>query len=217
MNYYLQSAIYLASFLIPCGVSIFRYKQFDKGFKTIALLVFVSFFVEVFALFSAVVFKNNLMIYNFELLINTILTLSYFEIIMQKLKKIGVIRILQVLTFIFWVLSVTMLHKINSINTSFLIFSGVLNISLSILFLDTLSSDKRKEIFRLSDSPNFWITSILLFYWCFSFVQWALYRTFTKETYGFELLEMSLTLVTILVNLGYSIIFFRYPKFRNKC
>lgn len=198
-------------------MSLYRYKQFDKGFKIITHLVFVSFLVEILALFSALVFKNNLVVYNFELVINTLLILCYFESLLPKLNKFGIIKILKVVTFVFWILSITLLHKINTINTSFLIFSGVLNICLSVLFLDALSSDKRKTYFRLSDSPNFWITSILLFYWCFSFVQWALYRTFTKDTFGFEFLELSLTLVTILVNFGYTFIFFSYPKFRSKC
>lgn len=216
LSYYTQSIIYLISFFIPMLFGIMRFKQLDNGLQLIVYLLIVSFIIEVIAFFFAILYKNNLVIYNFELLINTILLFNYFKFNIEQLKNTFHSILITASIFTFWLFTILFICKIDSINTTFIIFQGVFVMGLSILLLDKLSSQKRRVVYKLSQSPNFWIATILLFYWCLTFMQWSLYRTFTKEAISTEYIDTSLTIITILLNLGYAYILFRYPKLKYR-
>lgn len=96
-----------------------------------------------------------------------------------------------------------------------MIYEGVMVIALSLFSLDKISTKSRKKVVKITRSSVFWISTIFLFYWLMTFVQWMLYESYPESMKEFEYLELFLTLTTIMVNICYSVIFYISPKLDN--
>lgn len=178
-------------------------------------MAITSFLSEVIALLFAIIFKNNLVIYNIEMLINGIVILVYFKSNNTIPKKRNALSIIIFLTIISWVFSIYLQKSFSTINTGFMIYEGVMVIALSLFSLDKISTKSRKKVVKITRSSVFWISTIFLFYWLMTFVQWMLYESYPESMKEFEYLELFLTLTTIMVNICYSVIFYISPKLDN--
>lgn len=175
-------------------------------------MAITSLLSEVIALFFAIIYKNNLLVYNLEMLFNSIIIILYFKSCNTELNKRNIVPILVFSTIVFWVFSVISIKSFAAINTVFMIYEGIMVIAFSLFSLDKISTTGRKKVLKISLSSNFWISTVFLFYWFMTFAQWMLYESYPESMKEFEYLELFLTISTILVNICYSVIFYIFPK-----
>lgn len=212
MNYYTVSLINLILFFLPIVIGIKHYNLLEKALKVFLFFAISSSSGELIAFFCALIFKNNLPIYNLFSIINLVLLCGYFreQLINESQKK--AINLLITFSILFWLFSIFYLHSINSINSIFLGYQGIVTMCLSAYIMEYIVFRQSRTVFNLKTSPHFLIAILLLVYWCFSIMQWILYRIFTRETPGFHFLDISLIVINMSINFCFTIVFLKYPK-----
>lgn len=216
MSYYLESALYLFTCLLAFLMGLKRLAILDRAFRIFVLITGITFIGELLALYSAIVFHNNLIIYNIMKLFIVILICLYFNAFISVFRKYRVGVILSALTGIVWTVSLIFEHSLSVINTAFMAYEGIITIGMSIFSMEYIISRRADKFFKLQNSPHFSLACILLAYWCFTIVQWVLYNYFSLGTRWFDFLELSLTIVSMLLNIGVAVIFFFYPKMKEQ-
>lgn len=214
--YYFETGLYFATILLPVFYGLKRFKVIDKASRFILLLLITSFVGEVIALYSALVYKTNLAVYNIVQLLIAIILCFYFNYCIDNFKKHNIGIIIAFVSFIVWLITIAKIHTLSSINSSFLAYKGIIIITMSIISMENLISNGSHHLFKILNSSHFWFAWILLIYWCFSIVQWILYQYYTSAANGFQYLNLSLVIITMLVNIGYTLVFFFYPKMNDK-
>lgn len=212
MNYYLESGINLTIFFLPILFGLKNYKILDQGAKLFLLFAVSSFVGELTAFFSAVYFKTNLPIYNFFNILNFTLVTLYFKYQVNLKNSKSVFNFIIVVNIVVWMITLFEIHSINSINSTFLGYQGILTMCLSVYLMEYIVFRQSRAVFDLRTSPHFLIAFLLLVYWCFSIMQWILYQFFTMSTYGFRHLEVSLTVINMIINFCFALVFIKYPK-----
>ncbi|MES2478910.1 MAG: hypothetical protein V4561_07480 [Bacteroidota bacterium] len=216
MSYFIESVLYLISSFLPVLMGIKRYTLFDKPTRFIFYLAITSFLGEVIALFCAIQYHNNLWVYNIVQILMTLILCFYYgnSIDLFKRKKLGLY--IASISIIVWISSLLLVHSFFSINSTYLAYMGTITILMSIISMDNLIAQKSHSLYKIIYSPHFWFAWILLIYWCFSMIQWMIYKYYTVQTVNFKYIELSLTIITMLVNFGYTAVFFYYPKMLKK-
>lgn len=212
MEYYFKSITNLFFFLLPVLVGFKKLRILDRSLKMFLLFALSSFIGELSAFFSANIYKNNLPVYNTFHILNVTILCFYFKEHFQL--KVSKRRINYLIGFnlIVWLFTILYIHSISSINSTFLAYQGVLTIGFSVYLMEDIVSQRSREFFKLKTSCHFWIAFLLLIYWCFSIMQWILYRFFSAETMGFCYLELSLIIINMAINFCFALIFIQYPK-----
>ncbi|HTN16142.1 MAG TPA: hypothetical protein VL092_00570 [Chitinophagaceae bacterium] len=215
MQYYIESIIYLIVYLMPVLFGLRRYAVLDKASRFFLLYAISSFIGELIAFFAALKFNNNFPVYNVASVINICLICFYFSECIERLKRNNMALRLTVINIVVWIISVFFIHSFFSINTTFLAYQGVLTIALAVYAMEHLVAQKSHALFHLRSSPHFWFDSLLLVYWCFTIMQWVVYRYFTYKTGGFIYINLSLTIINILINVALAAVFYAYPKLKQ--
>jgi hypothetical protein len=199
-------------FLLPILFGARNFKMLDSAAKIFLLYAVSSFLTELTAFLCAVYFKTNLSVYNvFNILNFTLITLYFRELI--KFKQSGLIfNFLILVNTIVWLITLFEVHSLHSINSTFLGYQGILTMCLSVYLMEHIVFRQNRVVFDLRTSPHFLIAFLLLVFWCFSIMQWILYRYFTNETFGFQYLDLSLTIINMIINFCFALVFIKYPK-----
>lgn len=212
MDYYARSALNLILFLLPVLIGIRNYNSHDKALKIFVIFALSSFVGELSAFYCAIKFKNNLAVYNGFSIVNLLIICFYFKEHFSSQKSKKIFNILILLSVLVWIVTAFVIHSLKSINSTFLGYQGLLTITLSACLMEEIVARKSKEVFSLKSSIHFWIALLLLVYWCFSIMQWLLYRYIINETIAFKYLELSLIIINMFINLCFALIFYVNPK-----
>ena len=190
--------------------------MFDKPTRFIFYLVIASFLGEVIALFCAVQYHNNLWVYNIVQISMTLILCFYYGncIELFKRKKLGFY--IAFISLLVWICSLLLEHSFFSLNSTYLAYMGTITILMSIISMDSLVAQKSHSLYNIVYSPHFWFAWILLIYWCFSMIQWMIFKYYSAQAVNFKYIGLSLTVITMLVNFGYTALFFYYPKMLKK-
>lgn len=216
MIYFLESYLYLFTCFLPFLYGIKRFKVFDKASRVFSLIAIISFLAEVVALYAVVKYKNNLSVYNISELLTMILICMYFNEAIDSFNKYRIGIVLAAISVLVWCCTIFLMHTIMAVNSVFMAYEGILTIGMAVFSMENLVSKRSHSLFKLKYSPHFWFAWMLLIYWCCSIAQWILYKYFTKEVDQAHYLDLSLTIISMLINVGFALIFFYYPKMKQK-
>lgn len=212
MNYYIESLLNLTFFFLPILFGVRNLKALDKAAKIFLIFAVSSFLTELTAFFYAVYFKTNLSVYNVFNILNFTLVALYFKELIKFKKSEVFFKSLIPINITIWLFTIFKIHSLNSINSAFLGYQGIVTISLSVYLMEYIVFKQSRTVFNLKTSPHFSIAFLLLVYWCFSIMQWILYQYFTNRTFGFQYLDLSLTIINMVINFCFALIFLKYPK-----
>ncbi len=216
MIYYLESYLYLFTCFLPFLYGIKRFKLLDRASRTFSLIATISFIAEIVALYAAVKYHNNLPVYNVSQLLTVVLVCLYFNDAIDSFKKYYVGIVLAAISTLVWSFTIFFVHSIITMNSTFMAYEGIVTIGMAVFSMENLVSKRSHSLFKLKYSHHFWFAWMLLIYWCCSIVQWILYKYFTKEVDQSQYLDLSLTIISMLINIGFALIFFYYPKMKQK-
>ncbi len=214
MSYITESIIYLCFQFLPFITGLVRWKHIDPASRTIVAIAGISSITECLGLYASIRFQNNLPVYNIaSLIIVSALTLYFWlNLDFLRRKNVGLIFILINITL--WLFSVFYINSIRSENLFYTNYEIFVFVFLSVLFLE------RQIVYgtysRLYLNPHFYFTLLFVFAWTGSFVQWNLYNYMnaTHPSY-MHVIDFFLTMLSIIVNVGFSLVLFYYPKLKT--
>lgn len=199
-------------FLFPILFGVRNFTTLDRAAKFFLFFAVSSFLTELTAFFCAVYFNTNLSVYNVFNILNFTLVILYFKELIRFKKSTLFFNCLIFFNLIIWLITLMKIHSLNSINSTFLGYQGILTMCLSVYLMEHIVFRQSRAVFDLRTSPHFLIAFLLLVYWCFSIMQWILYRYFTNDTFGFQYLDLSLTIINMIINFCFALVFMKYPK-----
>ena len=209
------SYLYYISFILASLCAVTRYKMLDIASTIFALYVWIGSFNEIVAGYSSSRYKTDMPVYAIYCLIEFALISIYFNYSIDFFKKNNIGYYMALLGVILGVVNIVFIQGMNILTTYFLIFEGIFIIGMGLFsFFRLLLKNDNLELNRY---PHFWFTSILLFFWSFTFISWALYNYFYfKHDAFFNIISKSISVVGILFYASISCVFIFYPKMQKR-
>lgn len=206
---------YQAILLLSSIIGLVHYKKMDKAFHLLIVYLWLTLFCEGLAVYSAIVYKNNLPIYHTYSLVQYLLLSGYYISSVKDLNK-PILKWFVIITGIaFTIVNTSFIqHPLKELNTHFIVFESFVIILLSLYSFYHLIDDDDLNIRRNS---HFWVTSLLLVFWSCTFFYWlvgvALYDSMINKPIWLDAMIMA---INILTYSGFGIIFLLYPKMKTK-
>lgn len=216
MNYYLEFSIYLISLLLPFVWSIKRYPEMDQASRMFCYITGISVSGEIIGLAASLSYGTNIPVYNVIGICNLVLLCLYFNYAIPVFRKHRVGIVLAVISVIVWTLSLFLFDTMHKMNTPYMFFESALTLGMAGFSIEQLLVKKSKTWIRLRNSPHFWFAWILFAYWCITITQWLMYTRFKAITEAHTWFSLLLMTITVLVNIAFFFIFFRYPKMQRQ-
>lgn len=202
--------VYLSVLILALVLGGIRYTVMSRSVRLFYAVVITAFAGEVLASFTELWFGNNNGLYNIFDLIHLLLVCAYFNSAIPKLRKHRLGGQLAAVSCIIWVVSFSM-ETTDGVNDPFLIWSGLLVISLCLALYGQLYGEK--AIAKLSTFPDFWFASALLIYWSCNILNLQLFDFLGKDDdFNASFLNLWLIISNIIVFLIIAFTFFKLPQ-----
>lgn len=201
--------VYLFVLALALTIGGIRYAAMTNSARLFYGVVVIAFAGEVLASFTELWLGNNNGLYNIFDLIHLLLICAYFSNVIPKLRKHHLGGQLAAVSCIIWVVSSNM-DTTDEVNDPFLIWSGLLVISLCLVLYNQLYGEK--AIAKLSSFPDFWFASAMLIYWQCNILNLQLFDDLgTDDVLYASLLNMWLIVSNIIAFLIIALAFFKLP------
>lgn len=202
--------IILLTMLTASAVSLFLWKRLSKADRWIAVLLCTTFLSELLTEYFGNRFRNNMPVYHFFNPVQYLLLCLYFNESITKLKRhntgiwIGIGGVLLSVYTNFFV------QDIYTFPSIFLIFESFMIIALCLFSYFDLFL---KEDIEINKQAHFWITTILLLFWSFTFVVWGMLTVFLNQASEFmKMVYPILITINFITYAGITMIFLNYHK-----
>lgn len=171
MIYNLAYCLYYCSILFATFYGIYRFNRLDTPAKILAVLVCCALINESAAYYLARKYHNNLPLYAIYCLMEFGLLCLYFNKVIDVFIKKNIGIYIAIAGILLGIINLVFIQSLNSLNSYFLFFEGlsVIGMSLFAFFRLLLKNDD----LRLYKYPHFWFISILIFFWCTTFLFWG--------------------------------------------
>jgi len=206
LSYFLEIGLIIANQTLPFLAGLWRWKMLDRASRIIVLLAGAGVLSEVLAMVATILFRNNLAVYNVVSLVYVLLNIRYFSYGIRQLAAWRLDLVLYLLSTGIWIYcNVPRLFESHNL---FVNYEGVLSISLALWLLLRLTGSE-----RAFKNPHFWFAMLLLISYILNTVQWNLYNYFIhRYPEDMPLVNRSITVLSVLFNIGYALVFYYYPR-----
>lgn len=210
-----KMTIYQTIICLASIIGLVHYKIMDRAFQLLVIYMIVTFCSEGIAIYCAYVYKNNLPIYHVYALVQYLLLAAYYIHSLKALNRRKIKWLILILGVFFTLVNTSFIqHPLKQLNTNFIVFESFVIILLSLYSFYYLIDEDNIDV---KYNPNFWITSLLLIFWSFTFFYWlvgvALYNSMINKPIW---LDAMITAINLLTYSGFGIIFLLYPKMKTK-
>ncbi len=212
--YYLKSDFLILTLALPVIIGASRFRLLDKGSKIIFYITVLCLVSESLAYLMAVKYRNNMVVYNLNNLLEVFLTCFYFNIIIDRFRKKNIGRLIGIFSLVVWTINILFFQSINSIISYFLFYQALVTVAMSLTALSTfLKPGDRRE---LKKEVHFWFPVILIFCWSMTYLLFSLVKFYSSRLRE-EAPEviMALYVVSIVTNMAFAFVFYYYPKLRR--
>jgi hypothetical protein len=210
-EYYIEIPVFTVSILI----GLVNFKRLDAGSRILCFLLIAELVNESIAYYMAKKYHNNLAEYNIYSLIEFAIICWYFNNVIDVFRHRKFGTYIGAVGILFGIANLIFIQHLHVLNSYFLFVEGVLTIGMCLFaFFRLLLKQEELKIFKYH---HFWFISIILFYWCITYLSWGLYDILGTE-YGQYIAIISLMIwsVNILTYAGIGAIFLLYPKLQQK-
>lgn len=203
--------LYISVLVFAFFAGLLHFQKLDLSGKILFLSIAVDCINELIATVFTRKFGGNLAVYNVHNLVWFTLIAIYFNYTINHFKRWAIGFKIAISGLILGVANLIWLQPINSWNTYFYSFQGIVVISMSLFNLAEIFQQDDRSVLR--EIPSFWIACIFCFFWCSSFTFWGLYPNVIKGTNFLKtLFHTSLIIINIITYASFSLLFFYYPK-----
>jgi drug/metabolite transporter (DMT)-like permease len=174
MSAYTRFVSYILLLAIVFIFSLWRYNKSESALKIISFLLGLTLISELLGFLMTKIYRNNMPVYHIYAPALLFVVALYYNNTLPKFRKykvglwIGCLGILASLVNIFF------FQPILSLNSNFMLFEGVCIVAMALYAFYYLYTDDSTK--RLQYNSLFWVSIIFLFYWCSTFVAWALMK-----------------------------------------
>lgn len=214
MSYNERIIIGLIAVLLSVIPAILNYKMLGIAERYFAFTLMFKLLSELIADYSARVYHNNMPVIGIVQPIEFFLICLYFNYSVDAFYKNKVGTIIGVSGLFFGVCNYFFIQSPYVINSLFLILKGVLIIALCLYaFYRLLILD---DDIDLTANVNFWINSLMLFYWSTTTLLWGAYDMLISElNVSKVLIHNLLILINVITYLGFGTVFLLYKKMKT--
>ncbi len=197
MSPLLQSVLYLSVLTGTTSVAVAQLKHQSRSLRIFTLFLVVTLLAEVLALYFDVRFHNNMPVYHFYAPVMLSILVVYFSTQIESLKRFGLGYLFAGLGAVGAVLNARHLQPLTEWNSNMVLFCGLCIIGMCLLYFRKLFLERGGR--SLLANIHFWLTAILLLFWCATFFIWAVLQLLLLKG-KFETLN-TLYLVIWLINM----------------
>lgn len=194
---------------------IIRFKSMDEASRIISVLIFLSFFTEIIAYYSARIYHTNIAVYTIYSLFEFSLTSLYFNYSIDLFYKKNIGIYVGIFGLSFGILNMLFFQPINQINSYFLFFESITIIAMSFISLARMTI--LHDQLRIYKYHHFWFVVIITFYWCSTFLNFSLHKYIVFDLKKNAWILNALNLVENIINyLSITIVFLLYSKMQRQ-
>ncbi len=213
MSWIIKTIIYQLILLLTALIGLIHYKKMDKASKVIFGIITLTFFSEAIAFASAIIYKNNLLIYHLFNPIQFYIICYYFNVTIDGFKTNNIGIFLGCAGLVYSIINTLFFQNpFSEMNTNFLIPESILIIAMSLYsFYELLASD----IYDVYSNTRFWFSAFLLTFWSFTFCYWLIGPTLYKTSGNTLWLDTMIWTINILCYSGFAIVFLSFRKMKK--
>lgn len=211
----IQVFTYLALLTLSLLIGLRKYKILDTPSRIIVILLLVTLISESLSYVLAVKYSNNMPLYHFFNPIELSIIAIYYNYSIKTFRKRNIGYIIAIIGTTGSILNSIFLQPIDTLNSYFLLFEGLL-----IIFMSLYSYI---EIFRDIDlyaitNPHFWFSSIFIFISGITYANWALYSFIAAEMVEvMPHINAIILLVSTIAYAGFGVVFiFIHKMYRSE-
>lgn len=208
MNAYVRFYIYTAV-LCFAVFSAFTSRNRDLSFRCLKLLLTLTLIAEVTAHILAVVYRNNMVVYQLFVPLQLVLVGWYYHYSNPVLRKFRIGIIITIAGIVAAVTNVLLLQPPDTFNSNFMLFTGFCVIGMALATFYHFYTDEK--FVKLTTNPHFRISLVFLFYWSCTFISYAFHETL--EEAAFQRVYIFIWLVNLVT---YASLGFVFRRIRNK-
>jgi len=214
MNYNLAYYTYFVSLAYASFFGIYRFKKLDIASRILSVLVCSALINESIGFYLSIKLGSNMALYAIYCLIEYGMLCLYFNKIIDVFIKRNIGIYIGIGGIIFGILNLVFIQNLDSLNSYFLFFEGLMVIGMSLFACTRLLL--KNDVPYLFRYPHFWFLCILVFFWSITFLNWGLYDYVNlklKKT-AWEI-NFSLQIICIITYFCLGTVFLLYPKMQT--
>lgn len=210
MNPYALLNVFFFLLFLSTVTSLFFFRRLDKASRLISILLATTLIAEASAYYSAVYYRNSMVIYQLFNPIQLFIISLYFNYTIAYFKEHNVGIFIGLIGFLVAFLNCYYLQPIKTSNSYFLIFESVL-----IVFMSLFSFSKKfaSENVNILKDQHFWLTFLLLTFWSITNTYWGMRQIIQSTSTRFDhITTLTLSILNILTYTAFGIILFLTSK-----
>ena len=200
--------IYFGILAAAFVLSLFRIKKVTPSLRIISILLGFTLTVETVALWMNFHYHNNMLAYQVAGPVQLFVIALYYQETLPCLKKYKTAYWQGGLGIIAALLNSRLQQHADFLNADFLLFEGFCVVAMALYaFYFLILKDISIPIFSL---PLFWVSLIFLFFWCGTFIAWALFNILRilGQKEGLNKIYLGLWFINLACYVALAILFF---------
>ena len=162
---------YLGVILLAILGGLYNLRYRDTASKILLVLLCLTLASELASHLAAIRYQNNMFVYHFFAPVQLIIIGLYFDSINNnKRSRIGML--VGVLGIAVAIVNNLFFQSIKVLNSNFLLFEGLMIMTLALFSFQRILSNDSVDIFRYK---HFWVIVVLIFFWSITYTAFALY------------------------------------------
>lgn len=169
---------------------------------------------ESIAFYMTKKYHTNIAEYNVYGLFEFLILCYYFNSVIDIFSKHKLGFYIAAIGIGFGVIDILLIQHLDVLNSYFLFVEGFCVIGMCLFaFFRLLLKNEELKSFRY---PHFWFISIILFYWCITYLSWGLYDILGERFHEYiSMISLSIWMVNIVTYGGLGSVFLMYRKIPN--
>lgn len=164
------------------------------------MLLIVTFCAETYAIYSAVKYRNNMVVYHVFNPIQFLIISLYFNESIPSFKRKNIGWYIGILGVIASILNILFFQPLNTSNYYFLVFESLIIVFMALYSFIEMFLNENNDLIK---NQHFWISFILLSFWSITLTYWAMHEIIDKHAaYFINYIAYILVSVNILTYLG---------------
>ena len=201
--------LYLLTLLLTAIIGLLRFKVLDVAAKILSILIVISLIDELCSFYAAKKYHNDIPIYNVFSVIEFVLVALYFNYNNDIFRKYRIGICIAIVGCIIGIADIQY-QTINHLDSYFLFFDGITTITMALYSIARLV--QKYDDLELKCYPHFWISTILTFFWAFTFLTFGLYDYLQDAKTGKWITTHIQLPANIITYAGICIVFIFFPK-----
>lgn len=214
-GYDLRMYIGFAVIVFSLVCSLIRFRSLSKEAKVLSIMLVLTLCFEVAAEVSARIYKTNMLVYSIFNIVQFYFISIYFNYSIDAFRPKNIGIWIGGIGVVCGIINYLFIESPLKLESAYLMLEDVLIVGMALYsFYRLLLID---DNIVLTKSPNFWFTSLILFFWTSTFLIWGTFTYLTQlSNMAKSLLLSVLLIVNVITYVGIGLVFLFYKKIQEE-